>query len=122
MNFRHFAAIAAFCALLSGCGSPVPPEKAAYVGEWKERSMVLVITQEGKVSYKRQKGGASTSIDAPLRKFEGDNFIVGIGPMNTTFVVSKPPYLDGSTWKMVVDGVELTRTEHGTGQGTGQRI
>jgi hypothetical protein len=30
--------------------------------------------------------------------------------MNTTFVVSKPPYQQGQTWRMVVDGVELTRT------------
>ena len=110
MSYRHIAAIAAFVTLLSGCGSPVPPEKAAYVGEWREKSMSLVITQDGKVRYKRQKGNASTSVDAPLRRFEGDNFNVGIGPMNTTFVVSKTPYQEGKTWKMVVDGVELTRT------------
>jgi hypothetical protein len=29
--------------------------------------------------------------------------------MATTFVVSKPPYQDGDHWKMVVDGVELTK-------------
>jgi hypothetical protein len=116
ISFRNIAAIAAFCALLAGCGSPVPPNKAAYVGEWTEKTMVLVITQDGKVRYKRQKGGTSTSIDAPLRSFEGDNFTVGIGPINTTFVVSKPPYREGNAWKMVVDGVELTRTEQGTGQ------
>jgi hypothetical protein len=80
--------------------------------------MVLIISQDGKVRYKRQKGASSTSIEAPLRKFEGDSFNVGIGLMNTTFVVSRPPHLEGNNWKMVVDGVELTRT----GRGTVQRI
>ena len=116
MTFRRFAVIAAIAALLSGCGQPVPPEKAAYVGEWRAGMMVLAITQDGTVHYKREKGGGSTSIDAPLRGFDGDNFSVGVGLLGTTFVVSKPPYLDGYTWKMVVDGVELTRTEQGSGQ------
>jgi hypothetical protein len=31
--------------------------------------------------------------------------------MATTFVVSKPPYQDGAQWKMVVDGLELTKTD-----------
>lgn len=95
---------------LFGCAEPVPPEKAGYVGEWQEKTMYLLITQDGSVSYKRLKGGATTSVDGPLKGFEGDNFEVGIGPMSTTFVVSKPPYQEGEVWKMVVDGVELTRT------------
>ena len=42
--------------------------------------------------------------------------MVGIGPMSTMFTVSKPPYHDGRDWKMVVDGVELTRTSRGPGR------
>jgi hypothetical protein len=30
--------------------------------------------------------------------------------MSTRFVVSKPPYQEGDSWKMVVDQVELTKT------------
>ncbi len=95
---------------LFGCGKPVPPEKSAYVREWQEKTMYLLITQDGSVRYKRLKGGASTKIEGPLKRFQGDNFEVGIGPMSTTFVVSKPPYQDGKKWKMVVDDLELTRT------------
>ena len=36
---------------LAGCGKPVPPEKAAYVGEWQEKTMYLLITQDGSVKY-----------------------------------------------------------------------
>ena len=96
-------------AFLSGCGKPVPPEKSAYVGEWQEKAMYLLITEDGSVSYKRLKGGATVSVNGPLKGFDGDNFEVGLGPMSTTFMVSKPPYQDGDKWKMVVDGVVLTR-------------
>ena len=95
---------------LFGCGKPVPPEKSAYVGEWQEKTMYLLITQDGSVRYKRLKGGASTSIEGPLKGFDGNNFEVGIGPISTTFLVGKPPYQDGEKWKIVVDGVELTKT------------
>jgi hypothetical protein len=96
--------------LLLGCGKPVPTDKSTYVGLWQEKNMSLLITQEGTVSYKRVKSGGTTSIDAPLQGFDGDNFKVGVGLMSTTFVVSKPPYQEGGKWKMVVDGVELTRS------------
>lgn len=97
---------------LVGCGKQVPPEKSTYVGEWQAKTMYLLITQDGSVRYKRLKGGASTSVEAPLKGFNGDNFEVGIGPMATTFVVSKPPYQDGGQWKMVVDEMELVKTEN----------
>lgn len=51
------------------------------------------------------------SIDAPLKEFQGDNFVVGVGPIATTFVVSARPHQDGSAWKMTVDGVELTKKQ-----------
>jgi hypothetical protein len=95
---------------LVGCGKPVPQEKSAYIGEWQEKTMYLLITQDGSVRYKRLKGGGTTSVEGPLKGFVGSNFEVGIGPAATTFVVSKPPYQDGEKWKMVVDDVELVKT------------
>jgi hypothetical protein len=95
--------------ILTACGVPVPQDRAAYVGEWRAQSMSLKLSQDGRVLYKRVKGSATTSIDAPLRRFVGDNFVVGVPFIETTFEVSKPPYQDAGTWKMVVDGVELTR-------------
>lgn len=103
--------LAALALSLAACGKPVPADKAAYVGEWQDKTMYLLITQDGSVRYKRLKGGSTTSVDGPLKGFTGDNFEVGVGPMSTTFVVNTPPHQaeDGS-WKMVVDEVALTRT------------
>ena len=87
----------------------MPPDKAAYVGEWKSASMALVITQDGRVAYKRVKGSSTTSLDGPIQKFEGNNFVVGIPYLTTTFEVSRPPSEQAGRWTMVVDGVELTK-------------
>ncbi|MEQ1772226.1 MAG: hypothetical protein ABL891_00470 [Burkholderiales bacterium] len=100
--------------LLAACANPVPPEKSAYVGQWNAPGMSLLITQDGSVDYRRLKGGVKTSITAPLKKFEGDNFVVGVGLWTTTFVVSRPPREDAGRWKMTVDGVELIRTSAST--------
>lgn len=110
MKIRRFFYVLALALMLLGCGKPVPPEKAAFVGEWKAPGMYLLLLQDGSVQYNRIKSGATTSVNGPLQGFEGDNFVVGVGMMKTTFEVSKPPYQEGGTWKMVVDGVELTKS------------
>jgi hypothetical protein len=107
---RRLPLLALLCALLGACGQPVPAEKAAYLGEWHTTTMYLLITADGSVRYKRLRGGATTSIDGPLKGFAGNDFEVGVGPLSTTFIVSEPPHLDAGEWKMTVDGVELTRT------------
>ena len=96
---------------LAACGKPVPPEKSAYVGEWQSQTISLLITQDGSVAYKRLQAGATRSITGPLKGFEGDDFEVGIAFISTTFVVSTPPFQENGKWKMVVDGVELTKVE-----------
>lgn len=110
MKFSKLLLSLALAVSLIGCGKPVPQEKSDYVGEWQEKTMYLLITQDGSVRYKRLKGGATTSVEGPLKGFTGNNFEVGIGPIATTFVVSRPPYQDGDKWKMVVDEVELVKT------------
>lgn len=105
---RLLAALS-MAALLTACGKPLPPEKASYAGLWKAPQMSLLITQDGSVKYERLEGGATTSVSAPLKGFDGDNFSAGLGPMTTTFVVAAPPHQAGEQTKMAVDGIELTK-------------
>jgi hypothetical protein len=105
---KAVAAVTLFAAL-AGCSKPLPPEKAAYAGQWNGAQVSLLITKEGRVEYKRVEGSNKTSINAPVKEFKGNDMVVGVGPMDTTFVVSQPPHQDGETWKMTVDGNELTR-------------
>ena len=108
-NMLSVGAAAALCFLLGACGIPVPPEKSSYVGEWTGPGVQMLIQPNGRVTYKRVADNVTTSINAPLQKFEGDNFSVGLSFFSTTFVVSRAPYQQGGAWKMVVDGNELTR-------------
>jgi hypothetical protein len=105
--------VASCCLLLAGCARPLPPDKLDYAGEWRSPTMSLLITESGNVNYRRVDGGMSKSINGPLQAFEGDNFVVGIGPVKTTFVVSMPPHEDGGEWKMTVDGMALTKVPPG---------
>ena len=108
---RMFKAVLAvlIVAVLAACAKPLPADKTAYAGQWSGLAMEMLVTPDGRVDYKRITGNGTTSVNAPIKEFAGDNMIVGVGPMSTTFVVSKPPHQDGDAWKMTVDGVELTR-------------
>jgi hypothetical protein len=54
------------------------------------------------------KGSVTTSINALLQEFHGANFDVGVGTLKR---VSKPPHQVKGKWKMIVDGVILTKVE-----------
>jgi len=90
---------------------PVPPEKMAYVGDWQGKDMRIQLAKDGKVQYKRDQPGKQMNLSVDLQGFKGDNFDVGVFLVRSTFVVSKPPHREGGTWKMTVDGVELTRVD-----------
>ena len=96
---------------LFACSKPLAEDKQGYVGEWQSKEMQLLILQDGTVAYKRLKGGGTTSINGPLKEFSGDDFIVGILFLTTTFDVSQPPTQVDGQWQMVVDGVQLTKVE-----------
>jgi hypothetical protein len=73
--------------------------------------MSLQIYQDGKVAYERSEGRTSVSIDARVKEFVGDDFVVGVWIFTTNFDVSVPPEQVDGTWQMVVDGVRLTRVD-----------
>ena len=100
----------ALALLAAACSEPVPQARAAYVGTWRADNMLLDIRADGHIHYEKRGEHGKTTVDAPIQRFEGDNFVVGLGPFNTTFVVSKPPHVDDGKWKMTVDGVDLVRT------------
>ena len=94
---------------VAACSKPLPADKANYAGEWRSAEMRLVITPGGRVDYERRASGGSKSVQAPIQKFEGNDFIAGLGPINTRFVVLRPPTLINGVWTMTVDGVELKK-------------
>lgn len=110
MNAAKLFVVVLLVAALAGCAKPLPPERAAYAGEWKGTNMSLLISQAGTVQYQRVDGNMSESIHGPIQEFSGAGFSVGVGPLSADFKVTVPPHQDGEAWKMTVDGVELTRS------------
>lgn len=95
---------------------PIPPDKQDYIGEWQGRfpggSMKLSIAPDGTVNYERKEGSTSKSIsNGTIKKFNGNDFEAEAFIVTTTFKVEKPPYRAGQMWKMVVDGVEVSRKD-----------
>ena len=100
-------------ALLAACAKPLPVDRADYAGDWRGNGVSLLITADGHVVYQRQDGGTNVSIDAPIKRFDGDDFEVGIGPMVTRFDVGQPPAQRDGKWSMEVDGRILWREDEG---------
>lgn len=97
--------------LLSSCSKPLPNNKLSYAGNWRSEEMTLLILDDGTVAYERIKNGGSTSINASIKRFDGDDFVVGVWFFTTTFEVSEPPKEINGNWQMVVDGVRLTKAK-----------
>ncbi len=108
---RKILAIVGVFLILAACAKPLPEDKLRYVGYWESKEMGLLILADGSVAYERIQKGVSTSITGPLKAFDGDNFVVGLLFMTTTFEVSSPPEEVDGEWYMTVDGVRLTRTK-----------
>jgi hypothetical protein len=111
IRLRFALALLLIALLLAGCSTPLPPERAHYAGVWRNANTTLTITPQGRVLYRVERGnGFRKSIEAPIKQFDGKNFVVGLGPIATTFVVTQGPeqQADGR-WTMTVDGIELVR-------------
>ena len=89
MKIKYYVALL-LALLLSACSEPLPVEKMNYAGEWQSNQMGLLILPDGTVAYKRLQNGGMTSVNGPLKEFDGNDFLVGIGPFSTTFEVSEP--------------------------------
>ncbi len=105
--------VVALCLVaLGGCkGEPLPVDKKDYAGEWRGSGITLKIYPDGIVDYKKVKGSSKTTINAPIKEFEKDNFVVGVWILTTTFEVQKPPFQEEKRWAMIVDGNLLYRVD-----------
>jgi hypothetical protein len=103
------ASVAALLACTGLSGTPVPPDRHDWIGTWTGGPVTLTIEAAGFVQYKKEEGGTSSEVNAPITAWHAAGFDAGIGPVTTTFVVSDPPHPEDGVWTMTVDGQEVTR-------------
>ncbi len=94
---------------LVGCSKPIPKYKMDYVGQWESTEMSLSILSDRTVAYVRKSNGVRTYLNSSLKEFIGDDFVVGVLFLTTTFEVTEPPNKVNGQWQMVVDVLRLTR-------------
>jgi len=108
-NIAAFFFLVSVLFLFSCAGEPLPKSKRRYAGVWTAPGFFLSISREGYVDYKRVKGSGRVKVRGPIRRYEGNDLIVGIAFFTTRFRISSPPRYSKGRWRMTVDGVELTR-------------
>lgn len=109
---QHRVLIVATLALVAACARPLSDDRKAWVGQWRDDEATLQITADGRLAWKREAGGTTTSIAAPIQQLTDQRIVVGVWFMRTTFVVGKPPrQREDGVWTMVVDGHELLKAD-----------
>jgi hypothetical protein len=94
----------------SACkGQPLPPDKAEFAGHWRGGGIDLVIRPDGYVTYEKAEGKGRVEVSGPLQGWIGNDFVVGVMVVKTTFKVNEPPHQVDGVWTMTVDGVPVTR-------------
>ncbi|MFH4156799.1 hypothetical protein [Acinetobacter bereziniae] len=109
---KKFIGLGLLSILLTACGKPLPVDKQNYSGTWQSEDgrVNLMITPEGRVEYSNKQPNSSSSVSAPISKFEGNNFSAGVGPLSTEFKVSQAPQQNAEgSWTMTVDGHVLNK-------------
>jgi len=109
MNYIRFFAFIGL-AILSGCGEPLSEDKLEYVGLWRGGNELIEIKEDGSVSYAKVRLNSTETIEGPIKEFTDEGFVVGYLFLTKKFKVDKPPYQENGNWKMVLNGVEMTKT------------
>ena len=108
MKYIQFFAFISFV-ILSGCGEPLSKDKLDYVGLWRGGNELIEIKEDGSVSYAKVMLNSTETIEGPIKEFTDEGFVVGYLFLTTKFKVDKPPYQENGKWKMVLNGVEMTK-------------
>ena len=90
-------------------GPDIPADRGDYVGAWTAPGHILTIEASGQIHYERHDGGANVTLDVPIQKFTGDDFLAGAVFWTTTFHVTAPPHREGDVWRMTSDDVTYSR-------------
>ena len=89
-------------------GIAIPDDKRDFVGAWTAPGHLLTIEASGKIHYEGHENNTNITLDVPIQKFSGDDFLVGALLWTTTFHVTAPPHQEDKVWRMTSDGVSYS--------------
>jgi hypothetical protein len=89
-------------------GDAIPETKRTYVGQWEGPSTSVRITETARFVFFQRTDGGIRSFATKIRAFAGDDLV--LAAYQEQFVpVQRPPYREGDTWRMTLEGVTLER-------------
>ena len=109
IGLRQWLILGLVLSLLGCQGQPLPADKKDYIGTWYGDGMKLLITADGGMAYERKKDNTTTTLDAPIQEFGNDHITAGFWIFSMEFKINRAPYKDGDAWRMIIDGVTLTK-------------
>ena len=92
------------------CSGEMPDSKKEYIWNWESNISKMKIYENWYLEYNKVSWSTNVSINAPIKKFEDDKFIVGILFLTTDFVINTPPYTEWAYWKMKIDNIEYQKS------------
>jgi hypothetical protein len=111
MRSGSFCLLVAAVLLAAACATPVPVEREAFIGAWDGPGLLLVITPEGWMYYRRVKPRSSSTYRGPVKDLTDDAIVGSAFFFRVRLPVDTVPYYDGSRWRMVLDGVALVKSD-----------
>jgi hypothetical protein len=90
-------------------GGVIPSDRGEYAGARTAPNHILTIDASGNIHYERHEGGTNVTLDVPIRKFTGDDFLAGALFWTTTFHVTAPPHREGDVWRTTSDDGTYSR-------------
>ena len=82
--------------------------KTEYVGTWTSKHETLTIGPNGHADWSHAEPGSSEEMHGSL-SFDGSDLVIDILVTKKHMHIDRPPHLDGTVWKMTLDGEELER-------------
>lgn len=96
---------------------PVDTETAKYIGDWEGEGVTLTIGKDKSFTFKKQKGGTSSSANGKVKVIEGGQIVVKAAFIELKYKVDVAPTEEDGVWTMTVDGNPLTKKGAGEGKG-----
>lgn len=111
--------VAAALLVWVSCAKPLPDDKKIYIGTWANDLIIeggqsidtpmvhLAIFSQGKISYTVRKDGKTTTLNAPIIRFEDGRIFYGYPKMERDLLITEPPHDEGVEIWMTVDGYRV---------------
>lgn len=89
---------------------PVEPPSEEWVGQWTGSEFSLTISPNGEVTVNDRRGSAESVYNLPATLWEDDQVVLGANVLTKILSIDEPPYEADGEWRMVVEGVPMTRS------------